>query len=108
LIAGHVMLGEQIGCVVPADFLVAAGVSHWAAYAMLAALAMLRPDWAGAMWAGLDPGLDRAVIRAMVRDGPAVDGVTLRREATIDGLEMFVHADVMEGVSRLGRASVGG
>jgi hypothetical protein len=108
LIAGHVRLGEQIGCVVPADFLVAAGVSHWAAYAMLAALAMLRPDWAGAMWAGLDPGLDRAVIGAMVRDGPAVDGVTLRREATIDGLEMFVHADVMEGVSRLGRASVGG
>jgi hypothetical protein len=34
----------------------------------------------------------------MVRDGPAVDGVTLRREATIDGLGMDVHREVMEAV----------
>jgi D-glutamate cyclase len=39
LIARHVPLGEMIGCVVPADFLIAAGVSHWGAYAVMAALA---------------------------------------------------------------------
>jgi hypothetical protein len=89
-----------IRCVVPADFLIAAGVSHWGAYAVLAALALLRPDWAAAMRAGLDPALDRAVTEAIVRHGPAVDGVTLRREQTIDGLEMDLHQEMMERVCR--------
>jgi len=98
VIARHVRLGDRIGCVVPADFLIAAGVSHWGAYAMLTALAMLRPAWSAAMLSALDPALERAVIEAMVRDGPAVDGVTLRREATIDGLEMDVHQSVVQAV----------
>jgi hypothetical protein len=98
LIARHVPLGERIGCVVPADFLIAAGVSHWGAYAMLAALAVLRPAWSDAMLAGLDPELDRVVIEAMVRDGPAVDGVSLRRDVTIDALGMEVHQGVMAAV----------
>jgi hypothetical protein len=91
-------LGETTGCVVPADFLIAAGVSHWGAYALLAALAVLRPGWSTAMLSGLDPALDQAVIEAMVRDGPAVDGVSLRREATIDALGMTVHRGMMEAV----------
>jgi hypothetical protein len=98
LIALHVPLGDRIGCVVPADFLISAGVSHWGAYAMLAGLAMLRPDWSAAMLSGLDPALDRAVIEAMVRDGPAVDGVSLRRAVTIDALGMAVHRGMMEAV----------
>lgn len=98
LIAQHVPLGDRIGCVVPADFLIAAGVSHWGAYAMLAALAVLRPNWSLPMLSGLDAALDRAVINAMVRTGPAVDGVTQRRDATIDALEMNVHQAMMEAV----------
>jgi hypothetical protein len=91
LIAGHVPSGEVIGCVVPADHLVTAGVSHWGAYALLAALAELRPDWSAAMLAALDPALDQAVLEAMVRDGPAVDGVSRRRDLTIDSFPMAVH-----------------
>ncbi|WP_158258571.1 glutamate cyclase domain-containing protein [Rhodopila globiformis] len=98
VIADNVPVGEAIGCVVPADHLIAAGVSHWGAYAVLAALALLRPDWAAAMLAGLDPDLDSAVIDAMVRDGPVVDGVTLRREQTIDAMDMAVHREVMAAV----------
>jgi len=97
----HVPLGHQIGCVVPADCLVACGVSHWGAYAMLAALALMRPDWSAPMLQGLNPALDRAVIEAMVRNGPAVDGITLRREPTIDGLGMHVHQEVMDAIMRL-------
>jgi hypothetical protein len=103
LIARHVPLGDMIGCVIPADFLIAAGVSHWGAYALLAALSVVRPDWTEAMRCGLDPALDLAVVEAMVRDGPAVDGVSLRREATIDALEMQTHHDVLDAV----RSSMG-
>jgi D-glutamate cyclase len=101
LIAGHVPSGEAIGCVVPADFLITAGVSHWGAYAVLAALALQRPEWRTAMVAGLEPALDRAVVEAMVRDGPAVDGVSLRREATIDALGMETHQRVLAAVREL-------
>jgi hypothetical protein len=101
LIAEHVPLGEMIGCVVAADFLITAGVSHWGAYALLAALALLRPDWSAAMRSGLVPELDQAVVEAMVRDGPAVDGVSLLREATIDGLEMSVHHAVLQAIRAL-------
>jgi hypothetical protein len=98
LIARHVPLGDRIGCVVPADFLIAAGVSHWGAYALLAALAMVRADWSMAMRAGLDPALDQAIVESMVRDGPAVDGVSLRSAATIDALPMETHRDVLARV----------
>jgi hypothetical protein len=98
LIAQYVPLGDRIGCVVPADFLIAAGVSHWGAYALLAGLAALRPDWSAAASAALNPALDRAVVEAMVRDGPAVDGITLRREATIDAVSMDVHHEVLNTI----------
>ncbi len=98
LIAGHVPSGETIGCVVPADHLVSAGVSHWGAYAVLAALSALRPDWSEAMLAALDPALDRAVVEAMVRDGPAVDGVSHRRDLTIDSFPLDVHHERLSAV----------
>ena len=101
LISQHVKLGDAIGCVVPAEHLIAAGVSHWGAYAMLAALAALRPEWSTAMRAALDPSLDRAIITAMVRDGPAVDGVSLKRESTIDALGMEAHHAVLRAIRAL-------
>lgn len=104
LIAGHVPMGEMIGCVVPADFLVTAGVSHWGAYAILAALSVLRPAWQPGMVAGLQPELDRSVIETMVLRGPAVDGVSLRQEVTIDALEMEFHHQVLARINALIRA----
>ncbi len=98
LIAEHIAFGNVIGCVTPADHLIAAGVSHWGAYGLLGALALLRPEWTGAMLASLDPALDRAVVEAMVRDGPAVDGVSLQRMATIDAHGMDVHRELLQAV----------
>ena len=92
LIAEHVAHGAAIACVTPADHLITAGVSHWGAYALLAALAAVRRDWRAALLSALDPAEDLAILRRLVAEGPAVDGVTLRREATIDGLDMAAHA----------------
>jgi len=98
LIAESVAHGAAIACVTPADHLIVAGVSHWGAYALLAALAVLRPDWRAGLLGGLDPAVDQAVVTAMVADGPAVDGVTLRRTLTIDGLGMAAHGTMLEAV----------
>jgi hypothetical protein len=103
LLASLVRQGTAIGCVVPADHLIAAGVSHWGAYALLAALALKRPDWATSMLAGLDPELDLAVVEAMVRDGPAVDGVLLRPAVSIDAQGMDTHSGVMRAILAVGQ-----
>jgi hypothetical protein len=104
LITRHVPLGDAIGCIVPADFLIAAGVSHWGAFAILAALTQMRPDWSTSMQLALDPQLDQSIVEAMVREGPAVDGVTLARAPTIDALDMPTHHEVLAQITALVRA----
>ncbi len=100
LIAEHVPLGEAVGCVVPAEHLIAAGVSHWGAYALLAALSVLQPGGRG-LRRLLDPALDEAIVAAMVADGPAVDGVTLARSVTIDARDMATHHAVLTAITSL-------
>jgi len=91
IIGAHVAHGEKIACATPADHLVVAGVSNWGAYALIAALAVLRADWRAALLASLDAKLDGEILRAMVEDGPAVDGVTRQRTMTVDSLPIDVH-----------------
>jgi hypothetical protein len=98
LVAAHVAQGDRIACVTPADHLVMAGVSHWGCYALAAALAILRPDWRSALLACLDPVLDLAILQAMLTEGPAVDGVTLERTPTIDGLAMAAHHERLSAI----------
>ncbi|HET7883548.1 MAG TPA: glutamate cyclase domain-containing protein, partial [Acetobacteraceae bacterium] len=91
LIGAHVAHGETIACATPADHLIVAGVSNWGAYALIAALAVLRDDWRASLVASLDPDRDGAILRTMVEEGPAVDGVTRQRTLTVDSLPAEVH-----------------
>ena len=91
LIAASVPLGARIACVTPAEHLIAAGVSHWGAYALIAGLAALRPDWREPFLKCLDPQVDRGILETLVAQGPAVDGVTLGRTLTIDGIGLEAH-----------------
>jgi hypothetical protein len=91
LIAQYVDHGETIACVTPARHLIVAGVSNWGAYALLGALAALRPEWRERLLVCLDEKLDQAVLEATVNNGPAVDGVSRLRTMTVDNLDMAVH-----------------
>jgi hypothetical protein len=92
LIGAHVKHGEAIACVTPADQLIVAGVSNWGAYALIGALAVVRNDWRATLTECLDAVRNEAILRAMVNDGPAVDGVTRQRTLTVDGLPAEVHS----------------
>jgi D-glutamate cyclase len=92
LIAREVPLGATIACVTPADFLITAGVSHWGVFGLLAGLAVRQPAWRETLLDCLDPTVDRKIVTALVDRGPAVDGVTLGRTLTIDGLDLPAHA----------------
>ncbi len=91
LIAADIANGEAIACVTPARHLIVAGVSNWGAYALLAALAVLRPDWRDRLLASLDPALDHAILEATVRDGPAVDGISRLQTLTVDNHDVAFH-----------------
>ena len=77
--------GETIACVVPTDHLVVAGVSNWGAWALAAAVEVMQGRT-------VLPDNDQALadLEALVAAG-AVDGVTGRNEATVDGLAWDVH-----------------
>jgi hypothetical protein len=98
LIEAHVAHGATIACVTPATHLVMAGVSHWGAYALIAALSLLRPAWQKAGLDCLDARIDRAVLEALVIHGPAVDGVSLRQALTIDSLELATHQQKLAAI----------
>jgi hypothetical protein len=91
LIAADIANGEAIACVTAARHLIVAGVSNWGAWGLLAALAVLRPDWRDGLLASLDERLDQAVLEATVFRGPAVDGVSRGQTLTVDGFDSATH-----------------
>ena len=103
LIARFVPNGASIACVTSCDHLVVAGVSNWGAYGLMAALAVLRPDWAPAIGPFLTAERDLAVTRATVEKAGAVDGVTARREATVDGFGPEIHGPLVDELGRIAR-----
>jgi hypothetical protein len=80
----------RIASIVCTDHLVVAGTSNWGAYGVVAQLARLagRPLLHSS-------AVERRMVEACVQAG-AVDGITRRREATVDGLSLDVHAAVVE------------
>jgi hypothetical protein len=101
LVARHVDHGEAIACVTPARHLIVAGVSHWGAYALIGALAVIREDWRRRLLACLDESLDRRIVETTLRDGPAVDGVSRRPIATIDNFDLDFHHQKLREVRAL-------
>ena len=82
-------LMARIAATVGVDHLVVAGVSNWGAYGIVAHLGRL----AGQSLLHT-PTQERELVAACVEAG-ALDGVTRRREPTVDALPLDVHASVV-------------
>ncbi len=93
----HIPFGGRIASTVATAELIVAGVSNWGAFGLAAALSLLegRDLLIGSAEA-------RSDIRRLVQAG-AVDGVSQRRESTIDGLPLDKSLAVLEAV----RACIG-
>jgi hypothetical protein len=95
-------LRARIATVVRADHLVVAGVSNWGGYGVVAALGRLT---------GEDllhtPEAERRLIAACVAAG-ACDGVTRRREPTVDSLGSDTHAAVVDLLRLASRSGIMG
>lgn len=91
--------GGKIACRVPCDWTILAGVSNWGGYALAAAVAHLRgrveilEPWTGTQ--------QFAWLEAVVRDGPAVDGVTRLAQPTVDGLPFATYIQPWDAMRQL-------
>lgn len=88
----------RVPCRIPCDFNIVAGVSNWGAMALAAATCLLsgctdilRP-WTQAR--------HHEWLEHLVMNGPAVDGVTGRREPTVDGLPFLTYIQPWLGIRR--------
>jgi hypothetical protein len=94
--------GEQSGripCRVSCDWNIVAGTSNWGAGALAACVLHLRGQ--GERLAPFTALEQQQVLDAMVAHGPAVDGVTRRHEATVDGIPFATYIQPWEGIRRL-------
>ncbi len=89
LIVRHVPHGGRIASVVETDELVLSAVSNWGAYGLIAEVSTevgenLLEDWEEAF-----------VVRLLVENG-LIDGVSKRREPSVDGISLEVHTAMVE------------
>jgi hypothetical protein len=88
----------RIACRIATDYLVLAGVSDWAAYALAAAVCVERGQRANlGRWTSAE---QRRLIEALVRAG-ALDGVTRSSQVTVDGLPLEQYLQVWDDIRRL-------
>jgi hypothetical protein len=73
-----------IPCRVPTDEVITAGISNWGTYALIVAMALLEPRLPLAETLSVEG--ERTLLSRLVRETGAVDGVTRRREPSVDGV----------------------
>lgn len=88
-----------IPCRIATDWNVIAGTSNWGAFALAAATLVLMNRIEAL--APLDEDFQRRLLEQMVAEGPAIDGMTRRREATVDGLPFATYIQSWLGIRRL-------
>ncbi len=103
VVAACIAHGDRIACRVPVDALVVAGTSNWGCAGLVAGLAQLAPRDRDALAALLAPEVDARVLAAATAAG-AIDGVTGRPGATVDGVPVAGYADLLTDLSALARA----
>jgi hypothetical protein len=83
--------GEKIASIVETDYLITAGVSNWGGIAIGYALKLLNPEMSVEI---MTPDLHEKIVRIMIKYG-AVDGVTLKKECSVDGFNMNIHNQII-------------
>ncbi|MDR7188243.1 hypothetical protein J2Y46_001059 [Microbacterium sp. BE35] len=94
--------GEKIAAVTGADYLLVAGVANWGAYALLTAIAALKPGQSAALLKHFDGRFEEEVLAASVNIGQAIDDSRVDRpgqlQMTIDRLPLEDHVAVIDAL----------
>jgi hypothetical protein len=84
---------------VKTNYLISCGISNWGGYALLAgvALAVGRPE----ILKKVTRKQEGRVLDYLVRHGPAIDGITCKRECSVDGIEFDDYMKVIERIKEI-------
>lgn len=89
----------RIPCRLATDWTILAGVSNWGAYALAAAVALLRERVR--LLESFDSDHQERLLDHLLQAGPAVCGITGRREPMVDGLPFVTYIQPWAGIRRL-------
>lgn len=87
VVAQAVPDGDRIQCVIGCDDLIVGGTSNWASAALVGGISIVETRSAKRILPLLDPSWSRKILRAVVENAGAVDGVRLLPTPTVDGLD---------------------
>ncbi len=90
---------KRIPCRIATDWNIVAGTSNWGGYALAAATLLLRGQIDALRPFTFEQ--QETVLKHMIQHGPAVDGVTRRREPTVDGLPFLTYIQPWLGMRHL-------
>ncbi len=93
--------GEHAGmipCRITTDWTIIGGTSNWGGYALATGVACLKAR--ADLLRPLDAAQQLRTLEHMVAHGPAVDGVTRRQEATVDGLPFATYIQPLDGMRK--------
>lgn len=83
VVARDIPNGELIAAQTATDFLIVSSVSNWGAYALIAALALMRQDLRSALLKHLTPEMEKVFLTTLVELGQAIDDGRADRPGTI-------------------------
>lgn len=97
--------GDLIAASTSADHLIVSAVSNWGAYALLAAVALIRPDIRAQMLKHFTPERENAFLKAAVELGQAIDDSRLDRpgkpQMSVDRLPVEEHMAMVSEIRAL-------
>ncbi len=98
-IARNIVNGDKVACRTRTDELIVAGISNWGAYALATGVRLLRgvPFDASIF----DAYEERRLLQIMIEAGPLIDGVSMMRTATIDGIPVPEYTNSFEEIGRI-------
>jgi hypothetical protein len=97
IIRRNIPSGGLVACRVPADYLIVCGISNWGAYALAAGMALLR----GAKPPSFDVEQERAILQAMILQGPLVDGLSGLPALSVDGIAFNQYAEPLRRLATM-------
>ncbi len=105
IVASDIPNGHLIAAATGADFLIVSAVANWGAYALLGALARLRPDLAPALLGRFNGELEHDILKSAVELGQAIDDSRVDRlgqlQMTIDRLPLERHVAIIDEIAAL-------
>jgi hypothetical protein len=110
LVAASVRNGDILWCTIPCDHPIVSGISNWGAAALLAGVAMLRPERGRAALRALSPAFSEEVLDAVWRRGAvSVDPMGARPAPRpfVDGQPWPVLADTHQAIHEACREILG-